>query len=96
MHQFYDEGKHNVYLIQKRPLSGMSHLFNQCANLEEVNLSFFKTVDATDMRNMFCECTSLKKINSIFFNTVNVLNMSNMFIGCGSLKEIDLTNILKM
>ena len=91
-HQFYEAGKHNVYVIQKKSLSDMSHLFNQCTNLEEVNLSFFKTADTTDMRNMFCECSSLKKINAGFFNTENVINMSNMFIGCTSLKKLDLTS----
>ena len=91
-YKFFTEGKFNVYIIQKASLSDMSHFFNQCTHLEEVNLSFFKTDNVTDMRNLFCECTSLTKINFAFFNTENVLNMSNMFIGCSSLKSIDLSN----
>ena len=91
-YQFFKEGKHNVYLIQKKGISDMSHMFNQCQFLEEVNLSYFKTADVTDMRNLFCECSSLKKINFAFFNTENVINMTNMFIGCTSLKTLDLSN----
>ena len=90
-YKFSKEGKHNVYIIQKKGLSDMSHLFNQCKDLEEVNFSFFRTADVTDMRNLFCECTSLKKINFSIFNTENVINMSNMFIGCSSLKELNLS-----
>ena len=91
-HQFFKEGKYNVYIIQKITLSDMSHFFNQCEHLEEVNLSFFKSDNVTDMRNLFCECSSLTKINFSHFNTENVLNMTNMFIGCESIKEIDLSN----
>ena len=90
-YKFSKEGKYNVYIIQKRGLSDMSHLFNQCTHLEEINFSFFRTADVTDMRNLFCECNSLKKINFSIFNTENVINMSNMFIGCSSLKELDLS-----
>ncbi len=91
-YQFFKEGKHNIYLIQKKNISDMSHMFNQCEKLEEVNLSFFNTADVTDMRHLFAECSSLKKINFSFFSTENVMNMSNMFIGCTSLKKLDLSN----
>ena len=90
-YKFPKEGKYNVYIIQKRGLSDMSHLFNQCTHLEEINFSFFKTADVTNMSNLFSECTSLKKINFSIINTENVINFSNMFIGCASLRELDLS-----
>ena len=71
----------------------MNHMFLNCKNLKELNLSKFNTSTVNDMSYMFKECISLEKI--IFgenFRTVKVENMSCMFFNCKNLGELDLHN----
>ena len=91
-YKFYKEGKYIIYLLVKEPIINMSPMFFGCTSLNEINLSSFKTDNATNMYLMFAECSSLKEINLSSFKTDNVTNMSSMFYQCSSLKEINLSS----
>ena len=69
----------------------MHKMFNNCTNLEEINLSHIYINKVKDMSYLFNKCYKLKKI--IFddsFNTKNVEDMSYMFNECNDLEEINL------
>ena len=58
----------------------MSSIFEECSELEELDLSNFNTSKVTDMEGMFNGCIKLKRIIGIEkFNTNEVIYMSAMF-----------------
>ena len=71
----------------------MSGMFDQCIELEFLDLSNFNTSKVTDMSYMFNKCIKLKEIKGINkFNTNNVIDMSGMFQQCNQLDDLDLSN----
>jgi len=57
----------------------MSYMFQNCSNLESVDLSSFDTGKVINMCNMFKGCTNLKTLDLSSFDTRNVTDMSYMF-----------------
>lgn len=83
------EGIENLNTSYVKNMSGM---FDQCSNLETLDLSHFNTENVVNMSNMFNGCTKLHKLNISSFNTENVTNMYGMFYGCSSLETLDLSH----
>ncbi len=63
-------------------VTDMSHMFNGCTSLEEVDLSSFNTAAVTDMTSMFHNCDNLNGLDLSTFNTAKVTDMRNMFNSC--------------
>ena len=71
----------------------MDSMFQECLELEYIDLSNFNTSNVTNMCSMFCKCIKLKEIKGINkFNTNNVTNMKAMFQLCKELESLDLSN----
>ena len=71
----------------------MNAMFQQCNELEYLDLSNFDTSNVKEMRLMFNECHKLKEIKGInILNTENVTNMMGMFLECKVLEYLDLSN----
>ena len=68
-------------------------MFQECNELEYINLSNFNTSNVTDMRYIFNKCHKLKEIKGIDnFNTSKVTNMTAMFEECKELEYINLSH----
>lgn len=83
------EGIENLNTSYVKNMSGM---FDQCSNLETLDLSHFNTEKVENMSNMFNGCTKLHDLNISSFNTENVTSMNQMFGGCSSLDSLDLSH----
>ena len=70
----------------------MSYMFKDCKQLEKIDLSNFKTKEATKMKGVFKGCKSLKSLDLSSFDTNNVSDMSKMFKNCSSLAFLNLAN----
>ena len=73
-------------------VTDMSHLFENCNQLEEIDISKFNMASVTDINSMFFNCEKLKKIDTRNFDTSKVTNISNLFEGCKTITELDLSN----
>ena len=68
-------------------------MFQNCRNLEYLDLSNFNTSNVTNMSWMFNNCNKLKKIKGINnFITDKVQDMKYMFQNCSNLEYLDLSN----
>ena len=90
-HKFIKEGTYNIEYIFKNNLTDINHMFYECKNLLNLDLSKFETKNINNMYRMFQDCKSLKKINLSNFNVQNVIDMSRMFEYCESLISLDLS-----
>ena len=71
----------------------MRAMFQECYELEYLDLTNFNTSNVTKMNHMFNECKKLKEIKGINkFITNKVTNMKAMFQECHELEYLDLTN----
>lgn len=68
------------------------YMFDNCCNIEELDLSHFNTENVIDMSHMFYKCSKLLSLDVSSFNTVRVTDMGYLFAGCESLKVLDLSN----
>lgn len=60
--------------------------FENCSQLEELDLSWFATEKMTHVEDMFAGCTNLKHIYvSSLWTNANMTSSTNMFAGCTSL-----------
>ena len=73
-------------------VTNMSHLFDYCTSITEIDVSGFDTRNVTDMSFMFSMLSSLTSIDVSNFNTSNVTNMEFMFSYNNVLKKLDLSN----
>ena len=70
----------------------MTTMFQECYELEYLDLSNFDTYNVTDMEAMFNNCNKLKEIKGINkFDLSNVKNKNNIFNGCNNLNQIVLS-----
>ena len=68
----------NKFITNK--VTNMKAMFQNCNELEYLDLSNFNTSNVDNMRFMFNECYKLKEIKGInLFNTQDVTNMKAMF-----------------
>ena len=86
------EGIYKIKLKFKNFMKDCSYMFYLCKNIIDIDFSFFKTKEVTNMSNMFCYCTNITELDLSSFNTENVKDMSKMFSFCGNLRTIDLTS----
>lgn len=68
------------FYSSKTRLVNMSHMFDSCTRLEEVDFgNLFDGVTPSDLSYMFANCPNIKDIDLSGINTAYVTNMSNMF-----------------
>ena len=72
--------------------SDFSGMFEDCHNLQLLDLSHFDTSNAVDLSRMFLNCRLLDEIDLSSFNTSKVEYMSEMFAGCYSLSNLDVSH----
>ena len=74
-------------------VTNMNSMFQECKELEYLDLSNFDTSNVIDIGFMFNKCHKLKEIKGINdFNTNKVTNMNAMFQLCNELEYLDLSN----
>ncbi|MBO7508428.1 MAG: BspA family leucine-rich repeat surface protein, partial [Clostridia bacterium] len=66
----------------------LTHMFDSCDSLEEIDITMFNTARVTDMSYMFSGCASLTELNLSSFDTSNVTTMWNMFSRCPGLTSV--------
>lgn len=79
--------------INTSDIADMSHMFDTCRALTELDVSGFNTSEVTNMSYMFFDCSKLNRLNVSNFNMSKVTNMSNMFGSCVLLSELEIENI---
>ena len=90
-------GNKNLISIEFSPLfntekiNEMNFMFQNCKNLESVDLTHLNTKNVVYMEYMFAGCSSLKTLDVRNFKTENVEKMNSVFMGCSSLESIDLS-----
>ena len=71
----------------------MEAMFQECKELESLDLSNFNTKNVTNMGCLFNKCHKLKQIIGINkLNTSEVIDMGGMFQECHELEYLDLSN----
>ena len=73
-------------------------MFNDCIELNYIDLSLIDTSSVTSMGNMFRNCEKLERMDLSKLDTTSLTSMNNMFYNCKSLlflnlKSLKLTNI---
>lgn len=71
--------------------SSLSGYFENCVNLEKVDLSNLDSSKATSMSRMFYYCLSLTSVDLSRLDTSSVADMSYMFGWCSSLTSMNLS-----
>ena len=81
----------NKFITNK--VTDMKGMFQDCEEIEYLDLSNFDTSNVNDMHKMFNDCKKLKEIKGLnkFINN-NVEDMSAMFQHCEKLEYLDLSN----
>ena len=69
-----------------------AHLFRDCKELTELDVSHLDTSNMTNMSYMFGNCIHLTSLDVSNFNTSNVTDMNHMFYICQILTELNLSN----
>lgn len=67
-------------------------MFNECSNLNNLNLNSFNTSNVINLSEMFNKCASLTSLDISSFDTSKVTNMSRMFASCKSLAKLDVSS----
>ena len=70
----------------------MKDMFNDCGDLENLDLSHFNTANVTDMSGMFSDCYDLTSLDLSSFTTDQVTNMAAMFSSCYNLTSLDISS----
>lgn len=76
-------------------MTDMSHMFQYCEYLTQLDLSKFKTASVTNMAYMFDNCPGLKSLDLSNIDASSVDNTMYMFYDCTSLTSIIGTHTLK-
>ena len=82
----------SFYNFNTEKVTNMTHLFDNCSDLESIDLSTFDTNEVKDMSFMFSSCNGISSLDFSKFRTSKVSNMSNMFKDCNNLTKLDLNN----
>ncbi|MFC6163610.1 bacterial Ig-like domain-containing protein [Lactiplantibacillus dongliensis] len=81
----------NLNYLDTSQVSNFSYLFFDYRG-ENLDVSNFKTANATTMQSMFHWCFRLNSLNLTSFDTHKVTSMSGMFAGDEKLTTLDLSN----
>ena len=73
-------------------VTDMSHMFESCASLRNLDVSDFDTSQVTDMSEMFQGCTNLTSLDVSHFDTSQVTSMWWMFGKCENLSSLDVSH----
>ena len=82
----------NVNLLDTSNVTDMSHMFQSCIKLTNIDLSSFDTSQVTNMGEMFSGSTRLIILDVSNFDTSQITDMSYMFENCSSLTSLDVSN----
>ena len=82
----------NVNLLDTSNVTDMSHMFQSCIKLTNIDLSSFDTSQVTNMGEMFSGSTRLTILDVSNFDTSQITDMSYMFENCSSLTSLDVSN----
>ena len=69
-------------------VTDMTHMFESCIKLTNIDVSHFNTSKVTGMSKLFDGCSSLTSLDLSSFNTSKVAYMNLMFSGCTKLHTI--------
>ena len=73
-------------------VTDMSHMFDNCIELTNLDVSHFNTSKVTDMFYMFYICNNLITLDVSHFDTSQVTDMSHMFSVCWHLTNLDVSH----
>ena len=73
-------------------LTTIESMFEGCAKLIDLDLTYFNTSKTVNMSKLFKDCAKLEQVNVSTLDTSRVTNMSFMFDGCLRLKYADLNS----
>ena len=73
-------------------VTNMSGMFENCIQLNELDVSSWDTSNVTSMRSMFHHCAELTDLDVSNWNTSGVTNMDSMFYQCENLSALDLSS----
>ena len=74
------------------PVTSISGMFRNCANITEIDLNDWDTSMITDMSYAFQYCSSLETLNIDRWNTSKVTTLNTIFGGCSTLPALDVSN----
>ena len=86
------EGIYTINIKLKIFIKDCSHMFYNCKNIINIDLSSFSSKDIINTSYMFYECNNIEKINLDSFETKNVTNMESMFENCSNIESLDLSS----
>ena len=70
------------------------HLFDNCTQIESINLANFYPVYDVNIHFMFQNCESLTSLNFPYFNVENLAHIKDIFKNCNNLKYINIENAI--
>ena len=73
-------------------VTDMSHMFEECKELLEIDLSDFNTASVTTMHSMFRYCEKIQVIDARSFDASKVTNMYDMFGYCYKLVYVNVSS----
>ena len=74
-------------------LNGIGGAFNNCKNIENIDLTNFDVTYAKTYDYLFSGNSKLKTVNISTWNPNEITNISGMFQGCSALEEVDMSNM---
>ena len=86
------ESINNIDKLNTSNVQDMSYMFQNCNNLETLDVSNFNTSNVKDMQYMFSSCSKLTTIDVSKFDTNNVKNMQYMFAWDAGITDLDVSN----
>ena len=80
----------NISFTKK--LKSMKEMFKDITELIDIDLSFLKTDEITNLNSTFLNCTNLENITFGNFNSSNLKFMESTFENCSSLEKLNLSS----
>ena len=89
---FFNETDNYIKLEWNKGITACAHMFRECKDITEINLTNFISSSITSTHAMFYNCQSLTSVIFANFNTSNVKDMYSMFRDCKSLTSLNLSH----
>ena len=80
------------YTSRRSSANSTQYMFQNCSELEEIDLSSWTTNDISNMQNMFLYCYKIKRIDMRNLETDRLTNTNSMFRDCKALEYLDIRN----
>ena len=81
-----NEKELKVQIVEKKPVTNMSYMFNNCKNLVSVDSKKWDTTNVKSMEALFQLCSFQQAPDISFWKTQNLTSMRAMFTKCINLK----------